>query len=283
MSTMSPAVNVVAAYQGRVREELADLPSAELEEVIDDIASHLVDVSDELGEDLSQQTLVSRLGTPQEYAAELRAAAGYPPRGRLHGPSHGLAALALGALSVIIAVGVTISVIVSSRLDAAAFVWSAIALLPALLGVMSLRGDDPSIVTKTGAWRTGQRALARMKAGLPAFIGREAREVGLPVWWAARGGLGGIAVCYVVGGLLVGSEAKDATVLSAAGFIGAFGSVWLARVSQSDRRWLWLCVPLNAVACTALLLLMIAGTSAWLGPGFHFNGVIQDPIFGGEY
>jgi hypothetical protein len=68
------------AYLDGVGEALADLPEEERADLLDELAAHL----DELAaEDVTP--LESRLGSPQEYAAELRASAGLPParaRGR---------------------------------------------------------------------------------------------------------------------------------------------------------------------------------------------------------
>lgn len=63
----------VTAYARQVREALADVPSARLEELLEDLEEHLVEVASETPGPLSD-----RLGPPAEYAAELRRAAGLP-------------------------------------------------------------------------------------------------------------------------------------------------------------------------------------------------------------
>ena len=60
-----------AAYVEAVRTALADLPASAREEMLDDLDEHLAEVAAEGGD------LVGRLGSPQVYAAELRAAAGF--------------------------------------------------------------------------------------------------------------------------------------------------------------------------------------------------------------
>jgi hypothetical protein len=60
----------LAAYTAAVRARLADLPAAEL----DALAAHLAEVAAE-----SDQPLAERLGPPEVYAAELRAAFGARP------------------------------------------------------------------------------------------------------------------------------------------------------------------------------------------------------------
>jgi hypothetical protein len=66
----------VDAYLAGVAAALADLPSDDRQDLLDELGTHL--------EELSQETdapLESRLGTPAAYAAELRASAGLPPAG----------------------------------------------------------------------------------------------------------------------------------------------------------------------------------------------------------
>ena len=67
-----------ATYASAVRDALADLPPTEREEVCEDLDGYLADVMEELGEDAPAGALLARLGPPEAYAAELRAAAGYP-------------------------------------------------------------------------------------------------------------------------------------------------------------------------------------------------------------
>ncbi|MET7748889.1 hypothetical protein [Micromonospora sp. NPDC005367] len=65
----------IAEYVGRVRAALADLPAAVREELTEDLPEHLAEVAAEAG-----GSLLDRLGPPEAYAAELRAAAGAPVR-----------------------------------------------------------------------------------------------------------------------------------------------------------------------------------------------------------
>ena len=66
----------VAAYAAKVRAQLADLPAIEADVLLEDLEQHLAEVAAE-----GDGTLVDRLGPPEAYAAELRAAysAGHPP------------------------------------------------------------------------------------------------------------------------------------------------------------------------------------------------------------
>ncbi|MGC1214678.1 MAG: hypothetical protein WA890_25895 [Micromonospora sp.] len=61
----------IADYVDRVRAALADLPPAVRDELTEDLPEHLTEVAAE-----TDGSLVDRLGEPEAYAAELRAAAG---------------------------------------------------------------------------------------------------------------------------------------------------------------------------------------------------------------
>ncbi|NES14298.1 MULTISPECIES: hypothetical protein [Micromonospora] len=61
----------IVDYVDRVRAALADLPPAVRDELTEDLPEHLAEVAAE-----TDGTLVDRLGEPEAYAAELRAAAG---------------------------------------------------------------------------------------------------------------------------------------------------------------------------------------------------------------
>jgi hypothetical protein len=66
----------VAAYVREVRAELADLPAEDVDDLTGGMEADLSELAAESGGDL-----IGRLGTPEVYAAELRAAAGLPERG----------------------------------------------------------------------------------------------------------------------------------------------------------------------------------------------------------
>ncbi|MEU7798141.1 hypothetical protein AB0J14_19320 [Micromonospora arborensis] len=66
----------ITDYVARVRAALADLPPTQRDELTEDLGDHLTEVAAE-----SEGTLVERLGEPETYAAELRAAAGAAPGG----------------------------------------------------------------------------------------------------------------------------------------------------------------------------------------------------------
>ena len=68
-------VDGVAAYVREVRDELADLPMEDIDDLTGGMDADLTELAAECGGDLA-----GRLGTPRLYAAELRAAAGLPER-----------------------------------------------------------------------------------------------------------------------------------------------------------------------------------------------------------
>jgi hypothetical protein len=76
MNTVADAE--VSAYADRVRAALADLPADRREDLLADLTDHLAEVAGEDG-DGARESLEARLGPPERYAAELRAAAGLPP------------------------------------------------------------------------------------------------------------------------------------------------------------------------------------------------------------
>ncbi|MGQ5260306.1 HAAS signaling domain-containing protein [Micromonospora sp. ZYX-F-536] len=67
----------ITDYVARVRAALADLPPTRRDELTEDLPDHLAEVAAE-----ADGTLVERLGEPEAYAAELRAAAGAPASAR---------------------------------------------------------------------------------------------------------------------------------------------------------------------------------------------------------
>ncbi|RZU73316.1 putative membrane protein [Micromonospora kangleipakensis] len=80
----------IADYVDRVRAALADLPPAVRDELTEDLPEHLAEVAAE-----ADGSLVDRLGEPEAYAAELRAAAGAgEPLGGRGGPDRRIAAAA---------------------------------------------------------------------------------------------------------------------------------------------------------------------------------------------
>lgn len=71
----------VTAYVGLVRTALADLAPEDLEDLTGGLEADLAELAAE-----SEEPLISRLGEPSTYAAELRSAAGFPPAAAVLAP-----------------------------------------------------------------------------------------------------------------------------------------------------------------------------------------------------
>ena len=72
MNSTSTAQDEITAYVAAVRAALAGLPSATVDELLDDLPEHLAEIQAE-----GTGTLRDRLGSPEAYASELRASAGF--------------------------------------------------------------------------------------------------------------------------------------------------------------------------------------------------------------
>jgi uncharacterized membrane protein len=261
----STLTGAVAIYLAQVRAELSDLPPGELEDVLEDVTGHLTEVAAEFEAEPTTEALQERLGTPREYADELRTAAGYPPRTHSAGRSDaGRKALRWGLIAstfgpFFVAIGI--------------FSWShegtlffgvvgfAVLFVAAFLGVRALHGNDPRIVLETPRGRRGAAAIQDLIDQIPPNVRRELVTIGQPVWWVARGAVGG-------GGFFALYGAGAVTVVGA--IAGAAVSVWIGRRTQQDARWLWYVVPLNVVAAVAVPAFLSA---AYMGASFGFlNG-----------
>ncbi|WBQ05139.1 HAAS signaling domain-containing protein [Kribbella sp. CA-293567] len=232
----------VATYLTQVRAELSDLPPGELAEVLDDVTGHLSEVSAEFDQEPTAEALQKRLGTPRQYADELRTAAGYPPPTASPKQKTGAeAALRWGIVAALVGPFFLIVGLVGGASETLFFgVIGLIALLgAATLGVRALHGNDPRIVLETKRGKQAAESIHGSIEQIPPNVRHELVTIGQPVWWAARGIVGGGAIFALFG-------ASAVTVVGA--LAGAVVSVWIGRQTQQDRRWLWYVVPLNVVA-----------------------------------
>ncbi|WP_328332273.1 hypothetical protein OHA70_13615 [Kribbella sp. NBC_00382] len=242
----------VATYLAQVKAELSDLPPGELADVLEDVTGHLSEVATEFEEEPTAAALQDRLGTPSQYADELRTAAGYPPRTKAAKPERtgAEAALTWGVIASI--VGPLFLIIALANGDAEAAFFGVIGLIflagAAFMGVRALQGRDPRIVLDTHRGRHGAEQIRSLIDQIPPNVKHELVTIGQPVWWVARGIVGGGAIFAVSGAFAV-------TVVGA--LAGAVVSVWIGRRTQQDRRWLWYVVPLNVVA-TVIVPLWLA-------------------------
>lgn len=227
----------VEYYLAGMRAALDDLPPNEVAEIMEDVSAHVVELSTELRDG---ETLEQRLGPPEQYAQELRQAAGYPPRterlpvttkkGWLTRPR--AAAWGLAA-----ATGITLIA------GAAALREPAILLLPAVILVLSL-----TLVYDRGAAQAEIMALPEAQriqqwltpeAGTPAERAITYLKSLQPAWWLVRAGLLGLGAVLLASRDILG-------FLVIAGI--AVVSVFAGPRGKVDRRWLWFSLPASALA-----------------------------------
>ncbi|TCO19183.1 putative membrane protein [Kribbella steppae] len=258
----STLTGAVAIYLAQVRAELSDLPPGELEDVLEDVSGHLTEVAAEFEAEPTTAALQERLGTPREYADELRTAAGYPPRTQpVADRDAGRKALRWGLIaSTVGPFFIAIGIFAWSHEETLFFGVVGFAALfgAAHLGVRALRGNDPRIVLETPRGQRGAAAIRDLIDQIPPNVRRELVTIGQPVWWVARGAIGG-------GGFFALFGAGAVTVVGA--LAGAAVSVWIGRRTQQDPRWLWYVVPLNLVAAVAVPAFLAA---AYMGASFGF-------------
>lgn len=232
-----------ANYLASLQAALSDLPPAEVEEIMDDVGQHVAEVTAELsgqdqdeGDDLPRR-LRERLGEPEQYAAELRAAAGYPPRPAeqpAEAPRPRLAGLRV-ALWLLILATLLAALAGLGKLAEGTLLVAALATL-SLIIVLRHPGKVAAFAELP--------ELRWLRARNPDGKVEEYARLVQPGWWLIRA-LGITAV-------FVGASFFHPLVLLLAVPL-VIGSVWLGRRSQTDRRWLWLVLPLNAMAIVATL------------------------------
>ncbi|MCO1654349.1 DUF1700 domain-containing protein [Pseudonocardia humida] len=249
-----PAVQVVDGaareFLDGVRAALSDLPPGEVDEILDDVRAHLAELSGELGVRPDRAALAARLGTPQAYAGELRAAAGYPPAPPAAEPAAPPNRTA-ARLAVLGLVAGTLLIVVGLLGRSAPVVL--LAILVALLGLAGLAGQS-SRLAAVAELPELRRPLAQLRRARSGFLGELQ-----PAWWVLRAVVAAAVVAMVVG------SADPLPVLLLA-VLAVPLSVWLGRHSRADRRWLWLVAPLNALAACLLVIAALSWTSAAPSP-----------------
>ncbi|MEV6288345.1 hypothetical protein [Kribbella sp. NPDC051770] len=244
----STLTGTIATYLAQVKAELSDLPPGELEDVLDDVASHLTEVAAEFQQEPTEGQLWERLGTPRQYADQLRTAAGYPASSRPPELNKSAAEKALRWGIIAGTAGpflVLVGLLTSSPGPAGFFGLIGLAVLfaAAFLGVRALGNNSPRAVLDTPRGAQGAEFVRGLIAQIPPNVRTELVSVGQPVWWVFRGAMGG-------GGFFALFGAGAVAVVGA--IAGAGVSIWIGRRSQQDRRWLWYVVPLNVIAILAV-------------------------------
>ncbi|PRX48342.1 hypothetical protein B0I33_104158 [Prauserella shujinwangii] len=277
MSDQSPPA--VRGYLARVRTALADLPAAEVDEILDDVRPHLLEIAAELGERAGVDAMSERIGTPEAYAAELRAAGDYPP------PPPGEETEGTGAAT-------------AGRGLPRLVLWSLVACvcglaLTGLVAGLSL-SEEPllalllivPVLAASGwfVWRHGTERVADLPevrrllqalrpragepaGGLPGYL-RSLR----PAWWLL------CATVLVLFGLLLVLRSRDAFLVLPLLLVLAAAAMWSGPRSVRDARLLWLSLPLSAlVAGSALGLLGFAGERVSGNFGYHTSPYAYEP------
>lgn len=245
MNTQQSRVEV-EHYLAGMRAALADLPAAEVAEIMEDVEAHLAEIAAELDEG---ETLEQRLGTPDAYAQELRNAAGYPTPAR--------------------------TAVIQQRLSKprlAAWVLAGATLFTVVVGTVLLRDAEvlllPAIAIAFSYWLIHDEGPAQRRVmALP-----EVRKLGelldqpadspagraiaylrslQPAWWLVR------AALLVIGALLLTSRDLFAFLLIA---VLAGVSFWAGPKSKTDRRWLWITLPASALAVAVLFNMIDTAT-----------------------
>lgn len=228
-------------YLAGMRAALDDLPPHEVSEILEDVGAHIAELMSELGPD---ETLEERLGSPEQYARELRQAAGYPPRtermpvtvkrpllSRPRAAAWGLAA----------ATGFTLLAGTVALKD------PVVLLLPAVILVLSL-----ALVNDRGPVQPEIMSLpetVRLKRWLTPEVGTPAERTITylrtlqPAWWLVRAGLLGLGAVLLASRNLLGFLAITAV---------AVVSVFAGPRAKLDRRWLWFSLPASALAVGVL-------------------------------
>lgn len=233
-TTLSPA----AAYVDAVRSALADLPADDLAEIVDDVRDHVEQVAAERGEDPSPAQLEERLGTPAAYAAELRSAAGYPPRPGAATGSRASSRLPRGLatwsvrIAVVLTAAALLEAFVTGRYGGALFLAFMAWLAAALVGLAWSAADRSTGAadTRFGALPDVRRfdGLVRWLRSHPTGAATVDTITSLrPAWWIVRAW---IAVELV--GLFVAAQWFPLPTFSGAPILFVLAvviSVWLGR------------------------------------------------------
>jgi len=244
----------VQDYLNRLRRELAGLPAAEVEEIIQDVEPHLAAIAEEL----SEGTLADVLGDPGDYARELRGAMGMPDA-----PVPWLSRVALGVVA-----GTTVTAAVAAYLtgqvmsnDPRPALWL---FLFGLFASWLAIGRSRSTVADIAALPEVRQVAARLAAAeqhLPVAAYLRSLRPGWILLRAVLVCVGVLWLCHWFGWYepIPGMVAVAFAVLT----------VMVGLRAQDDRRWLWLSVPLGgwavgaAVKALELLPLLYAGDYYW--------------------
>ncbi|MCE5292246.1 MAG: hypothetical protein LLG14_23835 [Nocardiaceae bacterium] len=243
------ATRATHEYLTRVRTSLADIPGAEVDDLLDDVRPHLADIAAEIGPDCTLRDMIARLGTPEQYAAELRSAGDYPPapsgpvasqtrRPRLALWSMLIASFALMWFAVIAIVdGAVEALFVGILLCGTVIGFSAVSVVR--------RGTDAFEELPEIVW---------LRESYDSPTGRYLKSLA-PGWWI------GAAFIFVGAALFLARHSDAAIALpifaTCAGLI-----IFAGRRVGTNGAWMWATVPLSAIAIGSVLGVPEAMTDA---------------------
>ncbi|MFD2469548.1 HAAS signaling domain-containing protein [Amycolatopsis silviterrae] len=250
MSTDKPTAARV--YLSRVRTALADLPANEIEELLEDVRPQLAEMEAESGAAARVEDLVARLGTPESYAAELRASGGYPPapEGAPAAATEVLATtakpsrigprLALWGLVFCAAGTALVAFSAAVRFDAETLI-GMLVLAPVFavsLAFLLLRGVDamrelPEVVRA----RAMVKSMREDRSADRAFGYLNSLK---PAWWVV------CAFALLAFGLLLMIRDLHAVLLLPVLLVAAGLVMWAGPRIKADGRMLWIAVPVSA-------------------------------------
>ncbi|MGQ0841635.1 DUF1700 domain-containing protein [Actinokineospora sp.] len=241
----------LADYLRRVRAALADLPPEELAEVMEDVEPHVTEV---FGEADTPEEVTTRLGTPEDYAAELRAAGGYPPPGTPVGRPRavrGRYVFWITALVIVVAALTGLSTVDGYTGEhfvfLALFTLAAIPALWLVFGGLVRRSDIATLPEYALFQRLGRSAVGV----LPVKPVRYLRTL-QPAWWLAR-------IVLLALGFLAALDVRAAGLLVILGIAALL--LWCGAKVRTDRRLLMIVIPANAFAIGLGLALAAAAVS----------------------
>jgi hypothetical protein len=243
-------------YLGRLRHELGDLPPDEVEEIVQDLEPQLAEIAEELGPELGAAALADRLGTPAEYARELRSAAGLGELAARR-PSVWLPRTVLWVLvvgTVVAGYGGWLGARLVS--NDARYVLPLFGLALMAAGV-AVGGRRPATIEVA--------ALPEVRLAVSLLTRTELSQQAVryltslrPAWFLVRAGLVWLGLAWLFRWLGWWDAWPDVAAL-------AFAVVTMVAGHRSvgDRRWLWLSVPLGGFAVGVAVQLSEMG-EIWL-------------------
>ena len=258
---MSTTTNTeVAAYLDRLRRELAGLPADEIEEILTDLEPQLAAIAAGLDDDLG--SLADLVGDPAEYARELRSAMGVPDEPEPRTPMW-VSRAALWLLVATTGAAVTGAYLAARVIanDTRPALWM---LAFGLLGCWFVIGRHRSTLDEIAELpevRQVRDRLAAAEQHLPVAAYVASLRPGLRLVKAALVWLGVVWLFGWFGWLGAGG--------ATAAFAFAVLTVWVGHRARTDRRWLWLSVPLTGwavgvlVKSMELLPLLSTGDHVW--------------------